>query len=347
MSADLFRTSRRMFLGQSAIGAASLLTFATGGLRASAASSSAVNQQSQQKVRFSVGDSFIVGNLYLPTDYRPEERYPAIVVGGSLTAVKEQMGGIYAAEMARRGFLALAIDYRHYGESGGEPRQYEDPETKAEDLVASVAYLASRGDVRPSGIGLVGVCTSGGTVLYAAARDSNVGAVATVAGHFSEPSLAAQFYAGMFGTGPDVVERFLAEGRAARERYQRSGENTLITAYGVGGSGASHVGPMEYYMDLTRGGGVAEWKNAFSVMSWEPWLDFDPVSAAASVTAPTLIVHSDGSVLPEQARKIYGLLRGAKTLHWTDGNHFDFYDGPAKVREATDAIAAHFHRHLV
>src|SRR5437773_1372725 len=78
------------------------------------------------KVRFAAGDPHIVGNLYLPADAFPGARHPAIVVGGSLTSVKEQMSAAYARAMAERGFVALAIDYRHYGESGGEPRQYEN-----------------------------------------------------------------------------------------------------------------------------------------------------------------------------------------------------------------------------
>ena len=122
------------------------------------------------------------------------------------------MGGIYAAEMGRRGVMALAIDYRHYGESGGEPRQYENPETKAEDLVAAVTYLASRQDVRPGSVGLLGICTSGGTVLYAAARDSRVGAVASVASHLAEPSITPTLYG-----GPEGVET-ASRGRSRRAR---------------------------------------------------------------------------------------------------------------------------------
>ncbi|MDX3927348.1 MAG: CocE/NonD family hydrolase [Shinella sp.] len=338
MTSTLLRPTRRAFLMQS-IAAASAATFGIAGYPTPALSSDAA-EASPQKVRFAAGDSFVVAHLYLPADYRPNGRYPAVVVGGSLTAVKEMMGGIYAAEMARRGYLALAIDYRHYGESGGDARQYEDPEAKAEDMVAAVTWLASREDVRPGGIGLLGICTSGGTVLYAAARDGRVAAVASVAGHLAEPSITPLLYGGTEG-----VEQRRAAGRAARADYERTGRNALILAYHNTDRSASHVGPMEYYMDRTRGGGVAEWTNAFAVMSWEPWLDFDPIREAAKVTAPALIVHSDGCALPDQARKAYDLMKGPKTLHWTDGNHFDFYDG-AKVPEAADAVTRHFRSNL-
>jgi hypothetical protein len=294
-----------------------------------------------QSVRFTAGDSFVVGNLHLPEDYGPNKRYPALITGGSLTAVKEMMGGTYAAEMAKRGYVALAIDYRHYGESGGKARQYEDPLAKTEDLSAAVTYLASRSDVRADSIGLVGVCTSGGTVLYAAARDNRIAAVACVASHLAEPAITPQLYG-----GAEAVEQRRAAGRAAQSKFMRTGENDMIVAYHNTDQRASHVGPMEYYMDPTRGGGVREWTNAFAVMSWEPWLDFDPVSEAAQVSLPALIVHTDRCALPDQARKVYELLKGPKSLHWTDGYHFDFYDGVEKVREAANAADAHFREHM-
>ncbi len=302
---------------------------------------SASNGPAPQKVRFEVGDSFIVANLYLPANYGADRRYPAVVIGGSLTSVKEQMGGIYAIEMAKRGFVALAIDYRHYGESGGEPRQFENPDTKAQDLSAAVTYLAARRDVRPDAVALLGICTSGGTVLYTAARDERIVAVASVASHLAEPAITPVLYGGTEG-----VERRRAAGRVARAQYERSGNNTLILSYHNTDTSASHVGPMEYYMDPARGGGVKAWANAFAVMSWEPWLDFDPVSEAARVTKPALIVHTDNCALPDQARKVYALLKGPKTLHWTTGDHFEFYDGADKVREASDAVANHFRAQL-
>jgi fermentation-respiration switch protein FrsA (DUF1100 family) len=240
--------------------------------------------------------------------------------------------------MAKHGFMALAIDYRHYGESGGEPRQYKHPETKAEDLSAAVTYLTARQDVRPDGVSLLGICTSGGTVLYAAARDDRVASVTAVAGHFAEPAITPALYGGAEG-----VERRRAAGRAARADYERRGRNSLILSYHNEDQSASHVGPMEYYMDRARGGGVPQWRNEFAMMSWEPWLAFDPIGEAERVTVPTLIVHSDGCALPGQARKAHDRLAGPKALHWTTGYHFDFYDGAAKVPETAGVVARYFH----
>ncbi|MET0387315.1 MAG: CocE/NonD family hydrolase [Polyangiales bacterium] len=293
-----------------------------------------------EKARFPVGDSYVVANLYRPRGPR-EHKLPAVVIAGSLTAVKEQMGGIYAIALAKRGFIALSIDYRNYGESGGQARQYEDPASKTADLIAATSFLAEHPDVDPTRLALLGICTSGGTALYAAARDARVGAVACVASHLAEPAITPTLYGGDEG----VAER-RAAGREARERFERTGENQLILAYSDVDQTSSHPGPNEYYMDPTRGGGVEAWQNQFAVMSWNPWLDFDPVSEAAKVTTPTLIVHSDECALPDQARKVYDLLAGPKTLHWTTGPHFEFYDGVEKVHDAVEAVSAHYQAHL-
>ena len=286
-------------------------------------------------VSFPSGDGFVVAHLYLPEGHDPGRRYPAVAVGGSFTSVKEQMGGIHAGEMARRGVMAMAIDYRNYGESGGARRQYEDQASKAEDLSAALRFLRKRPDV--SGTGLLGICTTAGTALYAAAKDPDVRAVACVAGFLPEPAMMPM----MFG-GEEGVERRRAAGREASKRYAETGVIDFISAYTPNDKTAVSASPSQYYMDQTRGGGVRAWRNAFAVMAWEPWLDFDPVSKASHVTAPTLIVHSDGAAFPKQARKVHELLAGPKELHWSQGAHFDFYDQAPQVREAADRVAAHF-----
>jgi uncharacterized protein len=298
-----------------------------------------------ERARFAAGDSFVVGNVYRPLFHRAGQRHPAVVVGGSLASVKEMMSGTYAAELARRGILAMAIDYRNFGDSGGALRQYDDAETKSADLMAAAAHLASRPDVRGGGVGLLGICASAGNVLHAAARDRRIGAVATVAGLFAEPSaIAAEPICG--GGGAEASARRRAEGRAARERFERTGENRLALCYHDTDLNAAFVCPgMDYYLNPARGA-VPGWTNAIAVMSWQPALELDPVSVAAAVTAPACVVHSDGCAMPAQARKVHDHLGGRRSLHWMSGGHFDFYDDPQTIAAAADVVAQHFHAHL-
>ena len=88
--------------------------------------------------QFDVNGTTLVGNLFAPARGQPRA---CAVLTGPLTSVKEQAAGAYAAALARRGFLALAFDHRTFGESGGDPRQFENPFAKIEDIKAAASAL--------------------------------------------------------------------------------------------------------------------------------------------------------------------------------------------------------------
>ena len=104
----------------------------------------------------------------------------AIAVCGPFGAVKEQSSGLYAQEMAIRGFLTIAFDPSFTGESGGEPRYVASPDINTEDFQAAVDYLSTRPDVDPERIGIIGICGWGGMALNAAAIDTRIKATAAM-----------------------------------------------------------------------------------------------------------------------------------------------------------------------
>ncbi|CAK1367853.1 unnamed protein product [Cercospora beticola] len=127
----------------------------------------------------------ITAHLYLPKEYNGDNKYPSVVVGGSMASVKEQMSGTYASQLAENGIIAMAIDYTNWGESTGAERQVENPVQKAADLSSAVSFLSGRADV--AGTALLGVCTSGGNILYTAAEDTRVRALVSVADFSRKP----------------------------------------------------------------------------------------------------------------------------------------------------------------
>ena len=98
----------------------------------------------------------------------------AIAVSGPFGAVKEQSSGLYAQELAKRGFLAIAFDPSYTGESSGTPRFVASPDINTEDFQAAVDYLISRDDVDAERIGILGICGWGGLAINAAAIDTRI-----------------------------------------------------------------------------------------------------------------------------------------------------------------------------
>ena len=100
----------------------------------------------------------LAADLYMPKN--ATGKLPAIAVSGPFGAVKEQASGLYAQELAKRGFLTIAFDPSFTGESGGQPRYVASPDINTEDFCAAVDYLSTRDDVNPEQIGILGICVA-------------------------------------------------------------------------------------------------------------------------------------------------------------------------------------------
>lgn len=101
----------------------------------------------------------MAGLIFLPPNMEPGRRYPAVVVAHPGGGVKEQVPSLYGWNLAQKGYVALAFDASHQGESEGEPRYLEDPYSRVEDIRAAVDYLTTLEYVDRSRIGAMGVCT--------------------------------------------------------------------------------------------------------------------------------------------------------------------------------------------
>ena len=114
----------------------------------------------------------LAADLYKPVG--AAGKLAAIAVAGPFGAVKEQSSGLYAQEMAERGFLTVAFDPSFTGESGGSVRYVASPDINTEDFSAAVDYLSNREDVNPERIGIIGICGWGGMSINAAAMDTRI-----------------------------------------------------------------------------------------------------------------------------------------------------------------------------
>ena len=291
------------------------------------------------KVTFQSAGSTLVGNLFLPPSYPSGTRLPGLVVAGSWTTVKEQMAGHYARRLAAEGFATLAFDFRYYGESEGEPRQWENPTAKVQDLKNAASFLQSLPGVDPEAIGALGVCASAGYLAHTVAEDDRFKAFATVAAWMQTPEAAQMFYGGEAG-----VQHRIDAADAAQQAFEQ-GEVRTVPAYAPNNGEAAMFFEVDYYGDPERGA-IASWANNFAVQSWRGWLTFDALEAAPRITTPTLLIHSDDAALPDFVRQFHEALPGTKALHWSQGTQTDFYDQEPQVSEAVGVAAAWFRQHL-
>lgn len=291
------------------------------------------------RVTFTSEGETLVGALFLPDAYQPGDRLPVVIVNGPWTQVKEQIGYRYGRKLAELGLASFALDYRFYGESGGEPRQLESTRAKAKDVQNAISFLQTVDVIDPEQIGALGVCAGAGNVIFAASVDSRIKALATVVAWLQQPETTPLIYG-----DPAVIQHRIDLAQAAEEKYEKTGEMDYVAAYDpADGSGAAMFFPIDYYGNPNRGA-IPEWKNQFAVVGWTEWLQLNSVSKAASVQVPTQMVHSDGAAFPQNVRHFFDALTVEKDLHWTQGEHTQFYDEEPYVDKAARVVVDHFQR---
>lgn len=289
------------------------------------------------RIEFKSEGERMIGNLYLPANYKAGDKLPSVIVVGAWTTVKEQMAGLYAQKLSKHGYAAFAFDFRYWGESGGSPRQYESPKTKLQDIKNALSFMETLPMIDREKIAGLGICFGAGYMLASAAEDNRIKSFATVAAWFHN----SQYLEKTFGT--DGVKWRREAGNAARNKFvqSKSKDVVFIPAHSTTDQRTAMFN-VDYYSSEQRGA-IPSWKNQFAEISWTEWLDFDAVSYAARVKTPALFVHTDNSGIPDSVREVYNKMPSKqKELFWTDGNHTDFYDKEQFVNKAVNAITRHY-----
>ncbi len=165
----------------------------------------------------------VAGHLYLPENFDVNKKYKAVVVTGPFGAVKEQSSGLYAQEMAKNGYVAVAFDPSMTGESSGARRNMGSPDIFTEDYHAAVDFVTNLNFVNSDQVGAIGICGLSGMALTAASNDVRIKAVATSALYDMSESIS-DHYAGAYYTPEqrEIVKQHLAE---MRDKEAKTGES--------------------------------------------------------------------------------------------------------------------------
>lgn len=291
-----------------------------------------------EKVSFESNGETLTGNLYQPENNDPA---PAIVLLGPMTFQKEQVPTEYAKRLAAMGFVALVFDPRFRGESGGEPRCWENPQAKVEDVRAAVDFLETLPQVDKSRIVALAICQGSSEMLPAAADDVRINALATVAGHYRD------YEGDIAWLTDDGYKKHLENGERAAEKFQRTGEADYVPAVDKTRADVGMPGELVwswYHVWADKG----LWENRYAVMSDADLLKYESMSGAKRMNKPWLMVHSDACMLPDAAKRHFEAApTKEKELLWEgDTAHLRYYDDPIIVDPTARKIADFFRQHI-
>ena len=303
-----------------------------------------------ERVIFKNGSVDVVGNLYLPDGFDEHRTYAAIVTVHPGSSVKEQTAGIYARRMSELGYVALAFDASHQGESGGEPRFLEDPATRVEDVRAAVDHLTTLGYVDER-IGVLGVCAGGGYAVSAAKIERRIRAVGVVVA-----TNAARAYLETGGPEGSVTKTLDA---VARQRTaEAAGADPLVVpwipnspaeAERAGVTELDLLEAVDYYR--TDRGMHPRSSNQLLFTSAAALLAFDAFHLVEELlTQPLQVVVGNRVGAFGSYRDGHELFRrapGPKDLLVIDGaSHYDLYDRPEYVGQAVEKLGAFYEENL-
>ena len=272
----------------------------------------------------------LAGDLYTAKDLDEGKTHPALVVGPPYGGVKEQGPGVYANELAQRGFVVLAFDPCFMGESGGEPRHVSSPDIFAENFSAGVDFLGTLPYVDRERIGTIGICGSGGFALSAAQTDARIKAVAT----------SAMYDISGFATMMDHDQWNAAIERLAAQRWADvdNGEPLYIPSFpeepadkvpeGLTGPEAEFY---EFY-GLKRGHHPRA-LGGFTVTSDMAMSNFQSLNHIAMISPrPILFINGDISHSRMFSETAYAAAAEPKELYLVEGaRHIDLYDDVEKI----------------
>ena len=291
----------------------------------------------RRDVRFACGDATCAAWLYLPD---AAERPPVVVMAHGFAGTRDVALPYFAEAFARRGLAAFVFDYRHFGASGGEPRQLVDPWRQLEDWAAALAFVRADPALDGTRVALFGSSLGAGHALITAGGDPELRAVVGQAplvdsGVEGEASFPGALWA--------VRMLFTAWGDLLASAF---GGSVSLPAVAPAGSFGMLVDDAAYaaFEQLVAEG--SSYRNAVLARSILTFDEYDPAPSAGEIAAPVLLVASRGDrFAPFDAAERFAARARDARVEVLEGDHFDVYGSPIRER-AAELAGAFLARHL-
>ncbi|MFN3320002.1 MAG: alpha/beta hydrolase [Allorhizobium sp.] len=281
--------------------------------------------------------------INFPEGFDEAKTWPAVVVSHPGGGVKEQTAGTYARKLAEQGFVTIAFDRSYQGESGGEPRQLENPYVSTEDVSAVIDYLTTLPYVDNNRIGAMGICAGAGYTANAAIQDRRIKAIGTV----SAVNIGSMFRNGWENTVKSIDAL----------PYVEAGSNARTTDAAGKGCATMPLAPLtekdapneelrqawEYYhtprAECATAPGFATLRSLNQIITYDAYHMADvyltqPIQIVAGSVAGSKWMSDDLFDRAASTDKAFHVIEGA--------NHMDLYDGQTFVDEAVSVLAPFF-----
>jgi fermentation-respiration switch protein FrsA (DUF1100 family) len=288
------------------------------------------------RMTFPSGGETCAAWLTLPDGEAPHPVILLVHGGGAIHAMKLDQ---YERWFSAAGFAVLAFDFRHLGESGGEPRQLMSVRRYFEDIDAALAFIRTRPELDPKRIGLWGTSFGASHVVATAARRCDIAAAAVQCPILQgrAPALRsgllhlARFTAPMIS---DLTRAALGLARRYVPIVGRPGELAFVNRPGAYEGWYSVVPP-----------GTA-FDNRVPASAGLSLLFYDAASMACRVRCPLLVCVSDHEDLMDPAIAVRVASEAPRGIakHYP-ADHFEVYHPPMVERLVADQIAF-FTQHL-
>ena len=288
----------------------------------------------------------LVGDLYAAKN-KKSEKMPAIALSGPFGAVKEQASGLYAQELAKRGFITLAFDPSYTGESSGEPRDVASPDINTEDFSAADDYLSNLEGVDSKKIGILGICGFGGFALNAAAIDTRIKATVALTMYDMTRVSAKGYFDSM-----DEDARYKLKQALNKQRSEDFKNGTYKKAQGLpeklNGNEEQFVKDYYNYYKTKRGfhtrsiNSNGNW-NLTSSLSL---INMPILAYSNEIRSAVLVIHGEKAHSRYFSEDAFKKLKGdnKELLIVKDANHTDLYDNREKI--PFDKIEAFYNKYL-
>ncbi len=290
----------------------------------------------REDVTFKVDDSTVKGWLYLPAN--TAKPVPCIVLSHGFCGTKDMLLERYALRFAKAGYAALIFDYRHFGDSQGEPRQLYSIPKQLEDIKAAIKFARSRSEVDPEKIAIWGTSASGSYGIMISAEDKKIAAVIGQAASLDH-ELDGNMIVERDGIGWLLKLIVHAQRDKGRSRFGLSPHR--YPAVGKPGTTALHLAPGAYegYEKIAKNSKT--FKNEICARILFDSHGPDLFESAEKVSCPVLlhVCEKDNLIAPGSHEKIEKIMgKRVRIVKYPIG-HFDIYFGENFNKGVKDQIA--------